>query len=117
MYYGLLKEPDLTVPPDDDEDEEKTAKVCQIFLNVLNLITCCCFFLELFVFILQKKKPKKEMLSKKSKNDPHAPNLTRIPLPELYDITYSFTCFLFLNHCWVILEKVLTRKTYILELK
>lgn len=68
VYYGLLKEVDfqtLTTPApapeeeDDDPDAPDRPK---------------------------KKKPKKDpLLSKKSKSDPNAPAIDRIPLPELKD--------------------------------
>jgi len=68
VYYGLLKEVDfqtLTTPApapeeeDDDPDAPDRPK---------------------------KKKPKKDpLLSKKSKSDPNAPSIDRIPLPELKD--------------------------------
>ncbi|CAL1534508.1 unnamed protein product [Lymnaea stagnalis] len=62
VFYGLLKEPDLNIQFDDEEEaaegEEKPKK---------------------------KKSKKDPLLMKKSKNDPNAPPLTRIPLPELKD--------------------------------
>lgn len=62
VYYGLLKEPDLNIPLEEEDevaDEDKP----------------------------KKKKPKKDpLLMKKSKNDPNAPSNTRIPLPELKDM-------------------------------
>ncbi|GAB6019682.1 hypothetical protein CHUAL_001238 [Chamberlinius hualienensis] len=65
VYYGLLKEPDLQIPIEDDEEapegEGGTDKP-------------------------KKKKPKKDpLLSKKSKNDPNAPPNNKVPLPELKD--------------------------------
>lgn len=62
VYYGLLKEPELHIPLDEDDDggdgEDKP----------------------------KKKKPKKDpLLSKKARNDPNAPPNNRIPLPELRD--------------------------------
>ncbi|XP_076448428.1 transcription initiation factor TFIID subunit 5-like [Babylonia areolata] len=65
VYYGLLKEPDLNIPLEDEEegegDGDGTGKP-------------------------KKKKAKKDpLLLKKSKNDPNAPQPTRIPLPELKD--------------------------------
>lgn len=69
VYYGLLKEPDVqqmttTAPPEEDDeldgmDGDKP----------------------------KKKKPKKDpWLSKKSKQDPNAPAIDRIPLPQLRDV-------------------------------
>ncbi|XP_041374129.1 transcription initiation factor TFIID subunit 5-like [Gigantopelta aegis] len=63
VYYGLLKEPDLNIPLEEDEEaaEGETDKP-------------------------KKKKAKKDpLLMRKSKNDPNAPSNTRIPLPELKD--------------------------------
>lgn len=64
VYYGLLKEPDLQIPIEEEEeggDGEGTDKP-------------------------KKKKPKKDpLLSKKSKNDPNAPPSNRVPLLELKD--------------------------------
>lgn len=62
VYYGLLKEPELHIPLDeDDEGGEADDKP-------------------------KKKKPKKDpLLSKKARNDPNAPPNSRIPLPELRD--------------------------------
>ncbi|KAK7113833.1 transcription initiation factor TFIID subunit 5-like [Littorina saxatilis] len=65
VFYGLLKEPDLNVPLEDEDegegDGDGTGKP-------------------------KKKKAKKDpLLMKKSKNDPNAPQPTRIPLPELKD--------------------------------
>lgn len=66
IFYGLLKEPDISVQLDEDDEEPmqnedgKSSK---------------------------KRKPKRDpLLMKKSKNDPNAPPLNRIPLPELKDI-------------------------------
>lgn len=71
VYYGLLKEPELNVQvtPDDDQDNDNTMD------NNLDGSEKP-----------KKKKLKKEILSKKSRNDPNAPAITRIPLPELRDI-------------------------------
>jgi len=63
VLFGLLKEPDINIPLD-DSDEEKEGEDKP-----------------------KKKKPKKDpALMKKSKNDPNAPQLTRIPLPEIRDV-------------------------------
>jgi transcription initiation factor TFIID subunit 5 len=60
VYYGLLKEPDLNVTLEDEDEAQETEDKPK------------------------KKKTKKEsQLNKKQKHDPHAPQLTRIPLPEL----------------------------------
>lgn len=69
VYYGLLKEVDfqsLTTPapaaPEEEDDNDPDADKPK------------------------KKKPKKDPLfSKKSKSDPNAPSMDRIPLPELKD--------------------------------
>lgn len=61
VYYGLLKEPDVSnaALEDEDDDEEGGDKP-------------------------KKKKSKKDHLfSKKSKSDPNAPPADRMPLPEL----------------------------------
>ncbi|ESO82043.1 hypothetical protein LOTGIDRAFT_135304, partial [Lottia gigantea] len=64
VFYGLLKEPDINVPLEEDDEQtegEQTDKP-------------------------KKKKSKKDpLLMKKSKNDPNAPLISRIPLPELKD--------------------------------
>lgn len=66
VYYGLLKEPDfqsLAQPPEEDDDIDPEAPDKP-----------------------KKKKPKKDPLfSKKSKSDPNAPSIDRMPLPELKD--------------------------------
>lgn len=67
VYYGLLKEPDVqsmaTVKEEDDDDMDPDAPDKP-----------------------KKKKSKKDPLfSKKSKSDPNAPSVDRIPLPELKD--------------------------------
>jgi transcription initiation factor TFIID subunit 5 len=67
VYYGLLKEPDIQAitaphPPEEDDDIDPDA-------------------------VPKKKKTKKDPLfSKKSKSDPNAPPIDRIPLPELRDV-------------------------------
>ncbi|CAI9728746.1 transcription initiation factor TFIID subunit 5-like [Octopus vulgaris] len=62
MYYGLLKEPELNIPVEDEDETGDDDKP-------------------------KKKKPKKDPLQlKKSKNDPNAPSNARIPLPELKDL-------------------------------
>ncbi|EDS41798.1 transcription initiation factor TFIID subunit 5 [Culex quinquefasciatus] len=68
VYYGLLKEPDVQTlvqaPPEEDDDMDPDAPDKP-----------------------KKKKPKKDPLfSKKSKTDPNAPPLDRIPLPKLKDV-------------------------------
>lgn len=62
VYYGLLKEPDvqsLVAPPDEDDEDEVMPK--------------------------KKKARRDPLFSKKSKSDPNAPPIDRIPLPELRD--------------------------------
>lgn len=62
MYYGLLKEPDLQFVPAEEEEEPDAAEGDKP----------------------KKKKPKKDPLfSKKTKSDPNAPTVDRMPLPEL----------------------------------
>ncbi|GFR14714.1 transcription initiation factor TFIID subunit 5 [Trichonephila clavata] len=62
VYYGLLKEPEIQIPLDDEEEGQDGDDKPK------------------------KKKPKKDpLLSKKSRNDPNAPPPNRIPLPELRD--------------------------------
>ncbi|KAF6025089.1 TAF5 [Bugula neritina] len=57
VLYGLLKEPELNIPFEDEEETE------------------------------DEKESRRDISSlRKSKNDPNAPSLTRIPLPELRDI-------------------------------
>lgn len=67
VYYGLLKEPDiqtLAQPQEEDDDLDPEAPDKP-----------------------KKKKPKRDPLfSKKSKSDPNAPPIDRMPLPELRDI-------------------------------
>ncbi|XP_059164243.1 transcription initiation factor TFIID subunit 5-like [Physella acuta] len=62
VFFGLLKEPDLNIQLDEEEEaadgDEKPKK---------------------------KKSKKDPLLMKKSKNDPNAPPVFRIPLPELKD--------------------------------
>ncbi|GLH04111.1 hypothetical protein R5R35_003384 [Gryllus longicercus] len=64
VYYGLLKEPDIQYLPVEEEEEgegDGTDKP-------------------------KKKKPKKDPLfSKKTKSDPNAPPVDRMPLPDLKD--------------------------------
>lgn len=66
VYYGLLKEPDfqtLSAPPEEEDDMDPDAPDKP-----------------------KKKKPKKDPLfSKKSKSDPNAPSIDRMPLPDLKD--------------------------------
>lgn len=63
VYYGLLKEPEVTfVPGEEDEAEGEGADGDKP----------------------KKKKSKKDSLfSKKAKNDPNAPPIDRMPLPDL----------------------------------
>ncbi|XP_056265904.1 transcription initiation factor TFIID subunit 5 [Pseudoliparis swirei] len=63
VYYGLLKEPEIELPLDDEDEEAENEEGKP-----------------------KKKKPKKDSMgSKNKKQDPHAPSQTRIPLPELKD--------------------------------
>ncbi|XP_055870350.1 transcription initiation factor TFIID subunit 5-like isoform X2 [Biomphalaria glabrata] len=60
VFYGLLKEPDVNITLDEEEEAQEGDEKPK------------------------KKKSKKDpSLMKKSKNDPNAPPVTRIPLPEL----------------------------------
>ncbi|OWF36015.1 transcription initiation factor TFIID subunit 5-like [Mizuhopecten yessoensis] len=62
VYYGLLKEPDINIPLEEEEEtgegDDKPKK---------------------------RKQKKDPLMMKKSKNDPNAPQNNRIPLPELKD--------------------------------
>ena len=63
VYYGLLREPDVMPLPQEEEEEP-----------------------EMMDGDKPKKKKKKEnIMQKKSKSDPNAPILTRMPFPELRD--------------------------------
>ena len=70
VYYGLLKEPELNiqVTADDDLDDSTMDNNPESSERP------------------KKKKLKREILSKKSRNDPNAPAITRIPIPELRDV-------------------------------
>lgn len=67
VYFGLLKEPDIDIPLDDEDND----------LAELDNDTTG--------GSKSKKRKKKEFFSKKNKADPNAPSLSRIPLPELKD--------------------------------
>lgn len=65
VFYGLLKEPDIDVTLDDEDeaganDSEQGEAASK-----------------------PKKKKKREILSRKNKADPNAPSNSRIPLPEM----------------------------------
>uniref|UniRef100_A0A667XD94 Transcription initiation factor TFIID subunit 5 n=1 Tax=Myripristis murdjan TaxID=586833 RepID=A0A667XD94_9TELE len=63
VFYGLLKEPEIEVPLDDEDEEAENEEGKP-----------------------KKKKPKKDSMGSKSKKqDPNAPSQNRIPLPELKD--------------------------------
>ncbi|XP_019215158.1 transcription initiation factor TFIID subunit 5 isoform X1 [Oreochromis niloticus] len=63
VYYGLLKEPEIELPLDDEDEEAENEEGKP-----------------------KKKKPKKDSVGSKSKKqDPNAPSQNRIPLPELKD--------------------------------
>lgn len=69
VYYGLLKEPDINIPMEEEEEVREEEDKPKMLAKA------------------QKKKQKKDpLLTKKSKNDPNAPQNNRIPLPELKDI-------------------------------
>ena len=70
VFYGLLKEPELNIQVTADDDLDDST----MDINPDGSERP------------KKKKLKKEYLSKKSRNDPNAPSLTRIPLPELRDV-------------------------------
>ena len=68
VYYGLLKEPDIQCVPTatEEEEEEKDGQGAPDSDKP------------------KKKKPKKDPLfSKKTKSDPNAPPIGRMPLPNL----------------------------------
>lgn len=102
MYYGLLKEPDLNIPLEEEEeggegdggDPANKSKVtvpmtCTVVNSYCPYILYSCQQLQKDAllkkkYIFQKRKAKKDaLLMKKAKNDPNAPPQTRIPLPEL----------------------------------
>ncbi|KAM9068975.1 transcription initiation factor TFIID subunit 5 [Sarcophilus harrisii] len=63
VFFGLLKEPEIEVPLDDEDEEGENEEGKP-----------------------KKKKPKKDSMGSKSKKqDPNAPPQNRIPLPELKD--------------------------------
>ncbi|XP_059586181.1 transcription initiation factor TFIID subunit 5 [Alligator mississippiensis] len=63
VFFGLLKEPEIEVPLDDEDEEGENEEGKP-----------------------KKKKPKKDSVGSKSKKqDPNAPPQNRIPLPELKD--------------------------------
>ncbi|XP_066467126.1 transcription initiation factor TFIID subunit 5 [Tiliqua scincoides] len=63
VFFGLLKEPEIELPLDDEDDEGENEEGKP-----------------------KKKKPKKDSMGSKSKKqDPNAPPQNRIPLPELKD--------------------------------
>ncbi|ELT88262.1 hypothetical protein CAPTEDRAFT_225253 [Capitella teleta] len=62
VLYGLLKEPEINITVEDEDEGQETDDKPK------------------------KKKAKKDsQLNKKQKHDPNAPQLTRIPLPEMTD--------------------------------
>lgn len=84
VYYGLLKEPDVSnaAIEEEEDDEEGGDKP-------------------------KKKKSKKDHLyPKKSKSDPNAPPVDRMPLPELLVSLDMFFVFLF----FVFVKTFLSRK-------
>ena len=65
VYYGLLKEPDLQfVPPPEEEDDDTAGG-------------------EGGDKPKKKKAKKDPLFSKKTKSDPNAPPIGRMPLPNL----------------------------------
>lgn len=95
VYYGLLKEPDLQnfqMDEDDDDagtgggggDKDSQSKTADSQKSDATTGTPAGTQSEKSS---KKKKSKKEwMTNKKAKNDPNAPPITRMPLPELRDI-------------------------------
>ncbi|KAF7488813.1 Transcription initiation factor TFIID subunit 5 [Sarcoptes scabiei] len=81
VYYGLFKEPDikidmLDIDIDLDSSSQQNAFNDSLLGDGPNLTP----------FSIKKKKIKKDSSqSKKARNDPNAPPLTRIPIPELRD--------------------------------
>lgn len=66
IFYGLLKEPELNIPEDNEDslaDGEEGAEKPK-----------------------RRKNRRDAMSSKKNRLDPNAPQITRVPLPELRDI-------------------------------
>ena len=97
MYYGLLREPDLqNVHMDEDDDEGGSESQTQPSNQGTSSQTSQKTESSQSTQGNQgqsgdksskKKKSKKDwLLSKKSKNDPNAPPINRMPLPELRDI-------------------------------
>ncbi len=86
MYYGLLKEPDINLQIDENEeqgeDDSEKPKVYKLFKIYFKL------FLQLSNQ-KSKKKKKDPLLNKKNRQDPNAPSFNRIPLPELYVFAYK----------------------------
>ena len=81
VFYGLLKEPELNVPLDEDEEEpeDKPKASCSTQLLSKNF---CHSLLMLFCAFKKRKAKKDQNLVKKSKADPNAPANSRVPLPE-----------------------------------
>jgi transcription initiation factor TFIID subunit 5 len=77
VYYGLLKEPDINVQLMDDDAEDGVGPAAGQGVGGEGAGDSD---------RPKKKKIRKEIISKKSRNDPNAPPLNRIPLPELRDI-------------------------------
>lgn len=78
VYYGLLKEPDIQcVPPAEEEEDDGGGEGGDK---------------------PKKKKAKKDPLfSKKTKSDPNAPTVGRMPLPNLLVSSFSFSPFTFFS--------------------
>ncbi len=66
VYYGLPREPDLVPLPQEEEEEPDTSGLMDGDKP-------------------KKKKKKENIIQKKSKNDPNAPMVSRMPFPDLRD--------------------------------
>lgn len=85
VYYGLLKEPDVKIDIEFDADFDLTSGASNQQAN-----DSLAAGETSHANILKKKKLKKDPSgSKKARNDPNAPALTRIPLPELRDTEHK----------------------------
>ena len=80
VFYGLLKEPEINVQIVDDDQDDNAAGVAGGTGGNAGDGSAADGDRP------KKKKIRKEIISKKSRNDPNAPPLNRIPLPESRDI-------------------------------
>lgn len=79
VYYGLMKEPDLqtaaaTVNLDEDEEETQEGEKPK-----------------------KKKSKSNPLLSKKTKIDPNAPPLDRMPLPQLREVNIKYDYYVYIQ--------------------